>query len=437
MRLPSDRCGHTQTRGAPLVRPPTERQRKLYAFFCKQVGKPFVLERLLNATGYGSASAERSLGEHWGGVVERLGTGTPKKWRTTVAFDDMSLEEFHQAISQSKRDPVAGKLRNGHASRLAALAKTQALLAVETLNRSSLDSRVESFLLLFLNAWELLLKAEVVENDDWKAVFQPTKPGKTPRSLRFETLVSQLSGATDAEAALKAQLSDLYKLRNQAAHLLLCSPSREMLHLFAGAVRSFSVRFHAVAGSRPFLSTDVAGYLVLVGITDFSREIQAVPATSEINQRISNNIAQFGDHYAIPLRVRIHAVDDGLAATASLAPGHVLTTSTKAVRDTFRFKRDEVARRVVCALQDRGHDVDVRPHHVDLVRSKEQWGTTAENELVTEFPAAKLYSQAACDRIVKLLEAQPDYLEVAQRQKNKQAAKKRKRTLSQKRGSRK
>jgi hypothetical protein len=308
------------------------------------------------------------------------------------------------------------------------LTKTQAHVALELLNRPGLVSRVECFLILFLNAWELLLKADVVERDGWDAVFEPPpkkKSAKPRRSRRFEALVAELPSRTNEERALQAQLSDLYELRNQAAHLLLCTPSREMLHLFAGSVRALSLRYSSFAGTQLFAASDVAGYLVLVGITELSHSTQVPQTGSDFDHRIVANIAEFGETYAIPLRVKLYGVDDDLAASAKLAAGQVLTSSTSAVRDTYRYKRDDVARRVTTALKERGRTVDVREHHVDLVRRKEEWGTKAENPFVTQFPAAKLYSEAACDRIVELLEKRADYLEVAQRQEQRRQAKKR------------
>lgn len=412
------------------MRPPTAKQVKLFDFLSKQSGKPFELGSLVAATGYKVESAERSLGEHWANVVERSGTPPAKRWRTTSSFDGMSLAEFHRAISQSKRDPVVGQLRDGRARELASISRAQAHVALELLNRVGLSSRVECFLVLFLNAWELLLKAEIVEREGWDAVFEKTKAGKSPRSVRFDKIVTGLPSSTAREKALQAQLNDLHELRNQAAHLLLCSPSREMLHLFAGSFRSLSERFTAFTGSPLCQSRDVAGYLILVGVVDLSREVVQVPVESPMNERIVNHIAEFGEDYAIPLRVSLRAVDDDLADSAELGVGQVLTSSTKAVRERYRFKRDQVASRVTHALRDAGRSLEVREHHVDLVRRREEWGTTSENPFATKFPAATLYSQAACDRMVELLKERPDYLEVAQRQEQQRQARRNRKSKS-------
>lgn len=396
---------------------PTPKQQKLFQFLNEQGGKPFSLDAVVNATGYGDASAERSMGEHWARVVERWGAGETKQWRTTSAFEGMSLDEFRAAISQSKRPNAHARLKDERARRLIDVCRSQAHLAVELLNRPSFESRAESFLLLFLNAWELLLKAEVIEATGWESVFEmPPKTGrKTRRSLRFEKLIAGLPEDSPERAALREQLMDLYELRNQAAHLLLCNPSREMLHLFAGSLRSLSTRYRDLTGQRLFAATDIMGYLVLVGISELSTGVQMETSGTELDQRIAANIVKFGDAYAIPLRVRLYATDEDEGAEARVEGSQVLSSSTKAVRERFRFKRDEVAELVNQELDRAGVPIRVAPHQVDLVRRHEQWGCTTENEYVTQFEPAKLYSAAAVDEIARLVASDHDYLDAAKR----------------------
>lgn len=408
------------------MRKPSKKQQKLFDFLKQQHGKPFELEALIQATGYGAASAERSLGEHWRRVVTRAGSSDQKRWRTLRAFDKMSIDQFQQAITQSKRDPVVGRLKRERAQSLAQLARTQAHTAVELLNRPSLQSRVECFLLLILNSWELLLKSEVVEKSGWDAVFRVGKTKGKRHSLSFKELIDTLPSKEAKDQALRAQLTDLNELRNEAAHLLLRRPSRQMLHLFAGTVRSLSLRFCALTGSSLFPSDDLAGYLVLLGATLQPAHLEAVDLESEVDEQISANVERFGSMYAVPLSVRLRAVDDELASQVAVGPGDVLTLSTEAVRNTFRFKRDEVALRVGRMLRDRGRVIEVKPYHVDLLRKNENWNPNKENPFVTQFPAAKLYSEDACTKAAELIDARPDYFEVIKRKEKRRMNKARK-----------
>ena len=276
------------------MRPPTGKQKSLYTFLKKQDGKPFALQALVAATGYGVVSAQSALCKHWAAVAERYETATERQWRTSANFAAMSLDEFHRAISQTRHGSRLGRLQHERAVALARISHAQAHVALELLNRPGLESRVECFLLLLLNAWELLLKAEVVERNGWEAVFLPAKPGKRRRSLSFDTLVMNLPSATNAEMGLQAQLRRLHDLRNEAAHLLVSRPSRNMLYLFAGSLRTLSKRFETVTGTRLFAAADVAGYLVLVGLADTAGAAAADAVAAQLDETIAVEHSQGG-----------------------------------------------------------------------------------------------------------------------------------------------
>ncbi len=407
--------------------PKAQTQRSLYDFLRMRKGEPFTFVELMAGTEYSNEkSVKVLLRGTWMGAIEVYDPSPPKRWRARRGFRRMSFEDFEHAVSHVKSPALEKRVAKARARDLLSRVRPQARAAVELLNRPGFASRAEAFLLLFTNAWELLLKAELVEREGWDAVFKPSAAGKKKRSHQFESLVKGLPSGSDEEAALQAQLTDLYDLRNEAAHLVLSGTSREMLHLFAGSLRSLSQRFESFTGSRLFEVDDMAGFLVLVGLGAGAVSFQALNQQDAFDERIAANIQKFGELYAVPLRVSVRAVDEDVASSVEIGEGQVLMPSPQAVRERFRFKRDEVARRVTEALRNRGQDLRVREHKVDLVRRKESWGTTSENAFVTQFPAAKLYSQEAVERIVELIEERPGYLEIAARQERMRQAKKRK-----------
>lgn len=57
------------------------------------------------------------------------------------------------------------------------------ILALETINRLSITYRIEAFTYLICNAWELLLKAKIVQDTgNPKAIFYKTRRGEPKRS---------------------------------------------------------------------------------------------------------------------------------------------------------------------------------------------------------------------------------------------------------------
>lgn len=109
-----------------------------------------------------------------------------------------------------------------------------ALSAIELYNKPNFSYREESFTILMINAWELLLKAKILkdQNQDLTALYiiDPSKkkkdggPFKKPRykrnrSKNFFTI--DICGAlikTNLPADLKAQLETLIEIRDNAIH---------------------------------------------------------------------------------------------------------------------------------------------------------------------------------------------------------------------------
>ena len=57
------------------------------------------------------------------------------------------------------------------------------VLALETINRLTIQYRLESFCYLFCNAWELLLKAKILDDEgDPEAIYYKTQVGKPKRT---------------------------------------------------------------------------------------------------------------------------------------------------------------------------------------------------------------------------------------------------------------
>lgn len=99
--------------------------------------------------------------------------------------------------------------------------KESFLLALELYNKPTIKYRVESFCILFTNAWELLLKAFLFETSKGKklSIYRPKKPRVKRESISLdECLVKVFTTENDA---VKRNIQYISELRNESVHLVL------------------------------------------------------------------------------------------------------------------------------------------------------------------------------------------------------------------------
>lgn len=89
------------------------------------------------------------------------------------------------------------------------------LLAIEVINRPMLLYRSESFAFNICNAWEMLLKAELVTKSDISAIYEKGSKSRTiPLNKCVETVF------TDFNNPVKKNLLVIIKFRNKATHFI-------------------------------------------------------------------------------------------------------------------------------------------------------------------------------------------------------------------------
>jgi len=117
------------------------------------------------------------------------------------------------------------------------------ILALETINRLSIQYRVETFCYLICNAWELLLKAKILDDagKDRNAIFRGKKRrGERRESISLrECLVRVIPNQTDPE---RRNIECIADLRDEAVHLVLSEVPTDVLGLFQACVINYHRR---------------------------------------------------------------------------------------------------------------------------------------------------------------------------------------------------
>jgi len=223
-------------------------------------------------------------------------------------------------------------------------AEAALVAAVEVFNKPSFRYREETFALLAINAWELLLKAQLLKRgaNDPKAirVYEPrrTKAGKpskklylkrnragAPLTLSLLACVASLDKdpATRVEAEIKANLEALIAIRDNAAHYINASAilAKQVLEVASASVKNF------IIASKAWFNRDFSDSLSLVLPLSFvsgGREVDSVVVTAGENRLIKylQGLAGVdpapGSSYSVAVRVQVKFERSKLATSSKV-----------------------------------------------------------------------------------------------------------------------
>jgi hypothetical protein len=117
------------------------------------------------------------------------------------------------------------------------------ILALETINRLSIQYRLETFCYLICNAWELLLKAKILEDQGKRSsIYYKKHRGKPKRSLSLRDCLNRIM--PDQEAPERRNIECMAELRDEAVHLVFSQIPRDVLCLFQAGVINFHNRLN-------------------------------------------------------------------------------------------------------------------------------------------------------------------------------------------------
>jgi hypothetical protein len=181
------------------------------------------------------------------------------------------------------------------------------LSAIEVYNRPTFAYREETFAILALNAWELLLKAKLLAEHSNKTrclhVFESrvTKAGTpstklylkrnrsgAPHTHSLWRTIAELENKTSARVdnRIKSNLDALTEIRDNAVHFVIASPklAKQVLEVGTAAVRNF------VELARQWFQHDLSGrhfFLMPIGFVDAPVAASAVDLSKDESRLIS------------------------------------------------------------------------------------------------------------------------------------------------------
>jgi hypothetical protein len=189
------------------------------------------------------------------------------------------------------------------------LQKAEAALvsSIEVYNRPTFAYREETFAILALNAWELLLKAKLLSEHGNKPrclyVFErrPLKNGEPSTKLYLKRnrsgaalshglwkTISELENrpTIKVDGAIKVNLEALTEIRDNAVHFVIASPllAKQVLEVGTAAVRNF------IDLARLWFQHDLSGghfFLMPIGFVDAPHPVSAIDLSKDESRLIA------------------------------------------------------------------------------------------------------------------------------------------------------
>lgn len=112
------------------------------------------------------------------------------------------------------------------------------VLSLETINRLSIQYRLETFCILFCIAWELLIKAKIISDSGRdESVFYPRRKEQTKRSLTLrDCLKTVFPNQRDPS---RRNIERIEELRDASVHLVIGRIPRDVICLFQAGVINY------------------------------------------------------------------------------------------------------------------------------------------------------------------------------------------------------
>jgi hypothetical protein len=236
-------------------------------------------------------------------------------------------------------------------------AEAALIAAVEIYNKPSFRYREETFALLAINAWELLLKAQLLKHsgNDPKVIrvyeARRTKAGKAskklylrrnragaPLTLSLGACVVELEKIPPARLGpeIKANLEALIAIRDSAAHYINASPvlARQVLEVASATVKNFVIL------AKTWFARDLSDSLSIVLPLSFisgQKKIDSVVVTTGENrllkylQSLASAEPDSGSPYSVTLRVEVKFERSKLSTASKVQ----ITNDPEAVKITL------------------------------------------------------------------------------------------------------
>lgn len=290
------------------------------------------------------------------------------------------------------------------------------VLALEVINKISLSYRIESFIILFCNAWELLIKAKLLK--DKRKIFYRKQKNQLKRSLSLDDCLSRVFTAENDPVRLN--IKKIQELRDHATHLVIPFIPLDAMGLFQAGVINYTKKL------TEWLGVDITrrvplGMMALVYDIDPSLHAFDTPL---IKRKLPNDTLQWWklfqasvrdqaeslaagrEKFYIPINLKLAIVKNPNKADIVLNSGTVgesacIVEVAKDSDNTHPHRQKDVVRLV---NQRSSHEKQIGPYDIVCVRRKFKIDENKKFYYKSKF-ASPQYSDTFVDWLIEQYES--------------------------------
>lgn len=380
-------------------------------------GTVFNTDMIVERTIYSKNSINKYINEKLlDKYVFHAGTRTQYRCEGVAA---LSNEEFLNVMSQSAKVKKKTAEEQFY-EKLVERSLDAFTLALEVYNRPSMKNRVEAFTIMMVNAWELLLKSEILKVEGYDKIFYDDD-----RSLSVSDALKRRLQEKDP---VRINLETLVDLRDQAVHLLIPELQPQLSRLFQATVLNYQTRYKNEMGNAPLAGQSV-GMLSLV-LDGPKPEIALIQ--KQYGKHTANSVSKFinrfdktakevdSTEFSIPIDYRLALVKREDESDLSLSVGDegegaIIITKTKDPELTHPYHQKEA----LDEINKRQDIAFIKSGAFQAVLSKHRLKKQKKSELRYEIDGRPRYSEKFIVWFVENLK-QPNWLDSAKEFRRKQ-----------------
>lgn len=213
-----------------------------------RAGKDTTLAELASASGFAAETLKTYISKNM--LVGYLDKVSRRAYRVAPEISP-SVGELRRCLSQRTNRYTWEHLGVTElVSSLLDRSRTNAGLALELINRPEMANRLDAFVLLFVTAWEQLLKAKL-EHQKPRSIFIGKK-NATGREFTITLSTALERVFPSSNDPVRRNIEKLKELRDGAAHLVVQEVIGVASRYFQAAILNYISQFQSVAEEPPF-----------------------------------------------------------------------------------------------------------------------------------------------------------------------------------------
>lgn len=248
------------------------------------------------------------------------------------------------------------------------------MMAIEVYNKPSIKYRVEGFSFFICNAWELMLKAHMINTMGDESIYYKDNPNRT---ITLENCVKKVF--TNDKDPLRKNLEKIIELRNTGTHFITEEYEMVYIPLFQASVFNFIEKmqaFHNVDMTeiipQNFLTLTVSYNALNTDEIRAKYPAEIAERLIGVNEELKPVINENNDRFAIRIDHHYYFTKDKSKAATLVRVDNTASTNVKVLKeiqdpnDVYKYTTKKCCSEIAKRLEKLKIDIRFNKYHFNL-----------------------------------------------------------------------